>query len=100
MLRTGEPAYHDVFSRPFWEDLHTHPALAARFDALMGPTGHGTPDWEILVIGEWGRVQTIVDVGGGTGPLLVEPLRAPVRPPDSIGSYYLKLAMSGSAPIR
>src|SRR5437667_10641202 len=24
-VRTGAPAYHEVFGRPFWEDLDTHP---------------------------------------------------------------------------
>jgi 2,7-dihydroxy-5-methyl-1-naphthoate 7-O-methyltransferase len=36
-VRTGQPAYQKVFGRPFWEDLAAHPAIAADFDALMGP---------------------------------------------------------------
>jgi hypothetical protein len=75
-VRTGAPAYHEVFGRPFWEDLRTHPDLAASFDALMGPAGHGTPDPEVLVAGDWESVRTVVDVGGGTGLLLAEILRA------------------------
>ena len=35
-VRTGKPAYHEVFGRGFWEDLDAHPAVAASFDALMG----------------------------------------------------------------
>src|SRR5579872_7332794 len=42
-VRTGVPAYHTVFGRPFWEDLEAHPDVAASFDALMGPAGHGYP---------------------------------------------------------
>src|SRR5262249_16174550 len=34
-VRTGAPAYHTVFGRPFWEDLQAHPDIAASFDALM-----------------------------------------------------------------
>jgi SAM-dependent methyltransferase len=75
-VRTGAPAYHEVFGRPFWDDLHAHPEIAASFDALMGPAGHGTPDPEVLVSGGWERVNTVVDVGGGTGSLLAEILRA------------------------
>ena len=75
-VRTGAPAYHEVFGRPFWEDLGAHPDLAASFDALMGPPGHGTPDPEVLVSGDWESVRTVVDVGGGTGALLAEILRA------------------------
>jgi SAM-dependent methyltransferase len=75
-VRTGAPAYHEVFGRPYWEDLAAHPHLAAKFDELMGPVGHGTPDPEVLVTGGWDSVRTVVDVGGGTGALLAEILRA------------------------
>ena len=74
-VRTGAPAYHTVFDRPFWEDLQANPDIAESFDALMGP-GHGTPDPEVLVTGGWASVRTVVDVGGGTGSLLAEILRA------------------------
>ncbi len=75
-VQTGAPAYDTVFGRPFWEDLHEHPDVAASFDALMGPAGHGIPDPEVLVSGGWESVRTVVDVGGGTGSLLAEILRA------------------------
>jgi 2,7-dihydroxy-5-methyl-1-naphthoate 7-O-methyltransferase len=75
-VRTGRPAYHEVFGRPFWDDLAAHPAIAERFDALMGPQGHGIPDPDVLLSGDWTNVRTVVDVGGGTGALLTEVLRA------------------------
>jgi hypothetical protein len=75
-VRTGAPAYYTIFGRPFWEDLQAHPTVAASFDALMGPAGHGTPDPDVLVSGGWESVRTVVDVGGGTGSLLAEILRA------------------------
>lgn len=75
-VRTGRPAYHEVFGRPFWDDLQAHPDIAERFDALMGPAGHGIPDPEVLVSGDWSGIRSVVDVGGGTGTLLVEVLRA------------------------
>jgi SAM-dependent methyltransferase len=75
-VRTGASAYHTVFGRPFWEDLQAHPPIAASFDALMGPAGHGTPDPEVLVSGGWESVRSVVDVGGGTGALLAAILRA------------------------
>src|SRR5579863_1260771 len=74
-VRTGAPAYHEIFGLPFWEDLQAHPDIAASFDALMGPPGHGTPDLEILLTGDWEEVKSVVDVGGGTGALLAEILR-------------------------
>jgi 2,7-dihydroxy-5-methyl-1-naphthoate 7-O-methyltransferase len=75
-VRSGRPAYHEVFGRSFWEDLQAHPDVAASFDALMGPAGHGTPDPEVLVSADWQSVGHVVDVGGGTGALLAEILRA------------------------
>jgi hypothetical protein len=74
-VRTGQPAYQQVFGRPFWEDLAAHPRIAADFDALMGPAGHGVPDYDIELSGGWEPVRTIVDVGGGTGAMLVSLLR-------------------------
>lgn len=75
-VRTGQPAYAELFGRPYWEDLDAHPEIAAEFDAMMGPAGHGAPDPEILLNGDWDSVRTVVDVGGGTGALLAEILRA------------------------
>ena len=75
-VRTGRPAYHKVFGRPYWEDLEAHPRLATAFDALMGPAGHGAPDPHVLPgAADWDNVRTVVDVGGGTGSLLAEILR-------------------------
>lgn len=75
-VRTGAPAYHEVFGRPFWEDLEANPDIGAAFDALMGPAGHGVPDPDVLIGGGWETVRSVVDVGGGTGTLLAEILRA------------------------
>jgi SAM-dependent methyltransferase len=74
-VRTGKPGYREVFGHTFWEDLDTHPDITASFDALMGPLGHGVPDPEVLVAGDWESVRTVVDVGGGTGAFLAEILR-------------------------
>jgi hypothetical protein len=75
-VRTGKTAYHERFGMPFWEDLQTHPEIAVSFDELMGLAGHGIPDPEVLLTGGWEEVKTVVDVGGGTGALLAEILRA------------------------
>ena len=74
-VRTGQPAYEQVFGRPFWEDLAAHPAIGAEFDALMGPAGHGVPDYDIELSDGWDAVRTVVDVGGGTGAMLASLLR-------------------------
>jgi SAM-dependent methyltransferase len=76
-VRSGKPAYGEAFGCGFWEDLEAHPEVAASFDALMGTAGHGVPDWRVLADeAGWERVRTVVDVGGGTGALLAEILRA------------------------
>lgn len=73
--RTGEPAYQDVFGLPFFDDLAAHPEIAASFDALIGPAGHGTPNGDFQISGGWENIKTVVDVGGGTGAMLAEVLR-------------------------
>ena len=75
-VRSGKPAYADIFGLPFWEDLNAHPDLGASFDALMGIAGHGAPDPKVLADGDWSHVRTVVDVGGGTGALLAAILQA------------------------
>jgi hypothetical protein len=75
LVRTGEPAYREVFGLSFWDDLDAHPDLAATFDALIGPAGHGVPSPEFGITGGWGQVRRIVDVGGGTGGMLAQILR-------------------------
>jgi 2,7-dihydroxy-5-methyl-1-naphthoate 7-O-methyltransferase len=75
-VRTGQPAYHEAFGLPFWDDLAANPEIGASFDALMGAVGHGEPDPEIPLVDGWGSVRTVVDVGGGTGMLLAAILRA------------------------
>jgi hypothetical protein len=75
-VKTGRSAYHEVFGRSYWEDLEAHPDVAASFDALMGP-GHGVPNPHVLLDpADWASVRWVVDVGGGTGALLAEVLRA------------------------
>jgi SAM-dependent methyltransferase len=74
-VRTGAPAYKERFGLPFWEDLAAHPHIAADFDALIGPVGHGVPAVDSDIVGGWESVRTVVDVGGGTGAMLAEILR-------------------------
>ena len=74
-VRTGKPAYHELFGQPFWEDLDAHPEIGKSFDALIGPAGHGTPNPEFQISGGWEAVRSVVDVGGGTGAMLAQILR-------------------------
>lgn len=74
-LRTGQPGYAEMFGRPFWEDLEAHPAVATSFDAFMA-AAHGRPEQVPPISGGWGAVNSVVDVGGGTGHVLAQLLRA------------------------
>ena len=74
--RTGSPTYEQLFGRPFFNDLAAHPKLAADFDLLIGPAGHGTPSPDFTISGGWEAIRTVADVGGGTGAMLAELLRA------------------------
>jgi 2,7-dihydroxy-5-methyl-1-naphthoate 7-O-methyltransferase len=58
-VRTGQPAYQQVFGRSFWEDL----------------AGHGIPDFDVELGDGWESIRTVVDVGGGTGAMLASLLR-------------------------
>ncbi len=76
-VRTGKSAFSEVFGHDFWQELDQNPRIGAQFDDLLGPAGHGTPDPEVLVNStDWESVRTVVDVGGGTGSLLAEVLKA------------------------
>lgn len=73
-VRTGEPVWSEVFGRPFWDDLDSNPNLSASFDSLMGTH---SPQFADMVAGyDWSVHHHVVDVGGGTGALLTEILRA------------------------
>jgi SAM-dependent methyltransferase len=69
-VRTGKPAYHEAYGLPFWQDLEAHPDIAASFDAMIGPQGHGDFNGDFELTDGWGGVRSLVDVGGGTGAML------------------------------
>jgi hypothetical protein len=75
-VQTGKSGYSQVFGLPFWEDLDAHPDIAASFDAMIGPAGHGTPNVNFNITGGWDSIRTVTDVGGGTGAMVAEILRA------------------------
>jgi precorrin-6B methylase 2 len=94
-VRTGKPAYHEIFGLPFWEDLDAHPEVAASFDALIGPAGHGTPNAEFQITGGWDGVRSVVDVGGGTGAMLAEILRIRPKVHGTLVDLPRTVALSG-----
>ncbi|UED88563.1 methyltransferase [Streptomyces profundus] len=74
-VRTGEPAFEQVFGKGFFEYLEERPELSAAFNASMS---EGTRTTAAVLPGayDFARFHTVVDVGGGDGTLLAEVLRA------------------------
>ena len=94
-VRSGEPGYRQIFGLPFWEDLEAHPAISAQFDALIGPMGHGTPNPEFAISGGWDAIRSVADVGGGTGAMLAEIVRAHPRVHGTLVDLPRTVARSG-----
>ncbi|MEV7967874.1 methyltransferase [Sphaerisporangium sp. NPDC088356] len=74
-VRTGEPVYESAYGRPYYEDIADDPRLLAEFDGFAHwYTGRSVAD--VIEGYQWGRVGTVVDVGGGSGMLLTRLLQA------------------------
>jgi hypothetical protein len=74
-VRTGRPAFAEVYGMPPFEYLRAHPDQARIFaEAAAGFYLLSTPP---IVAGyDYGRIGTLVDVGGGDGTLLAALLTA------------------------
>ncbi|HSI97851.1 MAG TPA: methyltransferase [Gaiellaceae bacterium] len=71
---SGEAAFPSMFDADFWAWLAEHPEERAAFDRAME---QGTERRvEGLAALEWRTGETVVDVGGGNGSLLLELLRS------------------------
>ncbi|MEX2974414.1 methyltransferase [Streptomyces sp. C184] len=67
-LRTGAPAFDEVFGRPMFDWLSQHPEKQAVFDRAQA--GLVTMRMAPLEQWDWSGVRTVVDIGGGNGGLL------------------------------
>lgn len=74
VVRTGKPGHAMVHGRDFWADLASDPELTASFDALMAGNREWSAPW--LTAQDWSATKHVVDVGGGTGALLITLLQA------------------------
>jgi len=70
---SGEPSFPRLHGTDFWSWLAAHPDERASFDRAMGQGQEGRI--ERLRQVEWRGDETVVDVGGGNGSLLVELLK-------------------------
>jgi len=73
-VRTGETAFDRVFGQPIYEYLGEHPDAAAVFGGTVA-TFHGQAMAPIVASYDFSPYDVVVDVGGGSGGLLVELLR-------------------------
>ena len=78
-LRTGEPGFPRAFGMPLYDYLTAHPASGALFDRTMASEARYRFGPAVAAY-DFSRFDTIVDVGGGSGALLIEILRAYARP--------------------
>lgn len=74
-VRTGEPAFDHVFATPIFEYYAKMPESAAVFDAAM--TSISTLESKAVVAAyDFSGINTLVDVGGGHGLMIVTILKA------------------------
>jgi hypothetical protein len=73
-LRTGEPAFDQVFGKGFYEYLDSEPEKAERFNVALASVSRG---WisRVLEVVDFSGVRTVADIGGGHGAFLAELLR-------------------------
>lgn len=74
-LRTGEPAFPEVFGESFYDYLAGDEARAARFDRAIAAVSR---DWgpAVLEAYDFAEFRTVADIGGGRGTFLSMLLRA------------------------
>jgi len=72
-VRGGTSTFASRFGADFWAWLAEHPRERSQFDRAMAGGRHRRA--EQLAALEWRDGETVVDVGGGNGALLVELLR-------------------------
>ncbi|MEN3359183.1 MAG: 2,7-dihydroxy-5-methyl-naphthoate 7-O-methyltransferase [Mycobacteriales bacterium] len=93
-VRTGRAAYPELFGRSFWADLTANPDMEAQFDQLTAATKPpGLFDEIAAGYDDWPSGH-VVDVGGGTGEMLIAALRAR---PDLRGSLVERAATAEAA---
>lgn len=99
-LRTGRPAFEEIYGEPFYDYLRERPQTAAMFATAMGSAAVPI----VLSRCDFGRPGAVVDVGGGDGGLLARVLTryreargVLVELPDAIEKARARLAASGHA---
>jgi hypothetical protein len=74
-VRTGQPAFHNLFGKTFFEYMAGRADTAAAFNEAMASSTEGAAA-AVVKAYDFSGCRTIVDVGGGTGAFLAAILRA------------------------
>lgn len=74
-VRTGRPVYTDLYGQSFWDDISANKKLSESFDSFMEQL-HSWTVGDVVAGYDWSGAGHVVDVGGGSGFLLAEILRA------------------------
>jgi 2,7-dihydroxy-5-methyl-1-naphthoate 7-O-methyltransferase len=73
VIRTGGPAYPQLFGRSVYTDFDADPVIAASFDMMRAEHSAGFAA-DVAACLPFDGFECVVDVGGGTGTLLVAAL--------------------------
>ena len=102
-IRTGEPAYDEVFGEGLWDRLAHHAEDRHAFDQFMARLAANLNVPAVLAW-DWSASRRVVDVGGGVGVVLQAVLRAHphlegtlVDGPMSIAGAERQMAAAGLA---
>jgi len=74
-VRTGLPAFEQVFGMPQVAYFNQHPEVSSMFDAAMASISSLDLS-DVLVVYDFSGITTIADIGGGNGTFLTAILRA------------------------
>jgi SAM-dependent methyltransferase len=74
-VRTGKSAYGTVHGDPFWDDYAADEGLRLFFGGIMAVNAWQTGP-VVATEYDWSSTRRVLDVGGGTGALLIEVLKA------------------------
>lgn len=73
-VRTGRPAFDQVYGTDWWSHLAAHPDQAAVFDEAMGDRAHHMRTAAVAAY-DFSGARRVIDVGGGRGHLMATILR-------------------------
>lgn len=74
-VQTGGTAFDKVYGKPIFDWLSEHPEQAQVFDAAMVSV-HGRETAALTAAYDFSSIQTLADVGGGNGSVLIATLQA------------------------